>query len=176
MSLRTTSTQSLAVMARSVGEGGTSCFPGRKTAACSERAEPESSDALQRPPNDSRGGSSGAMGGEGEFAGLAPSPYKKAFTSSLTAGERKLPCTEDTPLGGCAGSTSMPMTRPPGWVRSSATWAGVRWERRRAGVFRTCDHDPGANPYARQRVFPEVWRNERGPLPSGLCGTGGTSR
>jgi hypothetical protein len=45
-----------------------------------------------------------------------------ARTSAWIAGERKLPWMVLTPRGGCAGMTSTPTTRPPGTVRSAATW------------------------------------------------------
>lgn len=41
---------------------------------------------------------------------------------SWTEGSRKLPCIVDTPRGGCAGIMSIPMTRPRGCVRDTATF------------------------------------------------------
>jgi hypothetical protein len=57
-----------------------------------------------------------------------------ARTSSWIAADKKLPWMVETPRGGCAGIRSMPITRPSGFVRFTAT----------------CDHDPGAKPCGRQ--------------------------
>jgi hypothetical protein len=65
-----------------------------------------------------------------------------ARTSSWIAADRKLPWMVETPRGGWAGIRSMPITRPSGLVRLTAT----------------CDHDPGAKPCGRQ---PHLGMGER---------------
>lgn len=50
---------------------------------------------------------------------------RNRLTSDCTLGERKLPWIVETPLGGWAGIISMPIMRPFGLVRSTATYVCV---------------------------------------------------
>lgn len=75
---------------------------------------------------------------------------RKRLISAWTSRERKFPWMVLTPLGGWAGMISIPMMRPNGFVRSTATYVHVHQCRSRVYTSQyygdTCDQLPGAYP------------------------------